>query len=82
MPVYNAKMMNVIYLVHEDGMVKVPLYDYDAPLFSRLRFSKTGFWDAAGRQFVLQVPANGFESLFADRVFVELGGEVDFPQSL
>jgi integrase len=66
--------MDVVYIMHDKGSIKIPFYDYDARLFLRLRSCKGGFWDADHRQFVLRDGnADLAASLFEGRPRVEIG---------
>jgi site-specific recombinase XerD len=44
--------MEVTYLIHNDGCLFIPFYDYDPVLFAGLAALKTGRWDAAARSFL------------------------------
>jgi site-specific recombinase XerD len=45
--------MDVVYIIHDGNLIKVPFTGYDPALFSRLRALRSGWWDAAAQQFVL-----------------------------
>jgi site-specific recombinase XerD len=45
--------MNVLYLIHEGGSVKIPFYGNDARCFQRLNSLGIGFWNDAALQFVV-----------------------------
>ena len=45
--------MEVVYLINESNVVRLPYYDYDERLF-RLFVSQGGQWDKAGHQFVFR----------------------------
>jgi site-specific recombinase XerD len=49
--------MDVVYLFYGDGEIRVPFYSGDSGddlLFRRFAESRLGYWDQAGRQFVLK----------------------------
>jgi hypothetical protein len=45
--------MDVVYLFYENSGVRIPFFDYDADLFSRLCSSRLGHWDNPRQQYVI-----------------------------
>jgi site-specific recombinase XerD len=72
--------MDVVYIIHDGGLIKVPFTGYDPALFSRLRALRSGWWDAASQQFIMP---NGTGAMLAgalsDSIRVETGQSEDAP---
>jgi site-specific recombinase XerD len=70
--------MQVVYVIHEDGKIKIPFREDDTALLRHLAGLGAGFWDSASRQFVLpgNVPMT-FRS--AERVLVEISADPAIP---
>jgi site-specific recombinase XerD len=70
--------MNVTYLFHQDNTIVIPLYYDDPALFQTLDQSRAGFWDQAGKRYVV-VKGRGdgagpvLDRLFSGRAVVEFG---------
>jgi hypothetical protein len=61
------------YLFHSKGTITIPFYDYDPDLFTHLRVSHSGFWDADQQQFVLKgIPDNRIASICMNRPRLEI----------
>ena len=74
--------MNVVYLFFEDAHVRIPFYRYDTELFSKLINSRLGFWDSAGRQYVLPLIKYNtalFGKIVSGKPFVEVLREKEHP---
>ncbi|MDR0623710.1 MAG: tyrosine-type recombinase/integrase [Treponema sp.] len=74
--------MNVAYLFHEDDRIVVPFYNYDPLLFKILVQSKTGFWDYAQNQFIIekkQLDNGTLRRFFPGRPCVEFNQGLDNP---
>jgi site-specific recombinase XerD len=68
----------VVYLIHEDGKIKIPFSENDTALLRQLTRLGAGFWDRGSRQFVL--PGNAplvFRSV--ERVLVETFADPAIP---
>ncbi|MDR0635584.1 MAG: tyrosine-type recombinase/integrase [Treponema sp.] len=78
--------MDVLYLVHEGGSVKIPFYGNDTLYFQRLKSLRIGFWDDAARQFVIpkkMLTKAVTETFLRDRrVVVEIGRDPAAPVSV
>jgi site-specific recombinase XerD len=46
--------MEVVYLFHENGSVRVPFFDYDKTLFTRIAQTRLCRWDSQGQHFTLE----------------------------
>jgi site-specific recombinase XerD len=77
--------MDVVYLFYGDGEIRVPFYPCDSgetPLFQRFAKSKLGYWDQAGRQFVLKdtsVAADTLKRLVSGMPWVAVNREAASP---
>jgi site-specific recombinase XerD len=70
--------MQVVYVIREDGKIKIPFWEDDAALLRQLTSLGAGFWDSASRQFVL--PGNApFAFHSVERVLVETFGDSAAP---
>ncbi|MDR0597123.1 MAG: tyrosine-type recombinase/integrase [Treponema sp.] len=78
--------MDVLYLVHEGGSVKIPVYGSDTLYFQRLKSLRIGFWDEAARQFVVpekMLTKAVTETFLRDgHVVVEIGRDPAAPVSV
>jgi site-specific recombinase XerD len=74
--------VRIVYMVYNGGGCSIPFYDYDKPLFLRLRAGGRGFWDSPSGAFVLEKPLAREEAaaVFSGKALVEIGG--DSPASL
>jgi site-specific recombinase XerD len=78
--------MDILYLIHEGGSVKIPFYGSDTLYFQRLKSLRLGFWDDDARQFV--VPGKMLTKaiigtfLRDGRVVVEIGKDPAAPVSV
>jgi site-specific recombinase XerD len=78
--------MNVLYLVHEGGSVKIPFYGYDTLYFQRLKSLEIGFWNDAALQFVVpqKMLTEAITGAFVNdgRIVVELGKDPEMPAAV
>jgi site-specific recombinase XerD len=66
--------MDVVYLFHEDGKIRVPFYNYDKELFSKFMKARIGYWDHPRSQFIAK-PEYGdrlIHAVLTDRPYVEV----------
>jgi site-specific recombinase XerD len=76
--------MDVVYLFYENGGVRIPFFDYDEDLFSKLRSSRLGYWDNASRQYVILNFDGGhnkkkLSELFNNRHYIEVDKRMPMP---
>jgi site-specific recombinase XerD len=74
--------MDVVYLFYDDGRIRVPFYSCDKPLFQRFVESKLGYWDQAGRQFILRdtpVAADAIKRILSDTPWAAVNREAARP---
>jgi site-specific recombinase XerD len=75
--------MDVVYLFYENSGVRVPFFDYDADLFSRLCSSRLGRWDNAGKQYVISNSDGSSKTklgaLFNSRHYIEVDKRMPMP---
>jgi site-specific recombinase XerD len=45
--------MEVVYLFRKDGRMEIPFYDYDPVLFKQFVYFGIGYWDNAGKRFIV-----------------------------
>jgi site-specific recombinase XerD len=69
--------MNILYLIHEGGSVKIPFYGYDTLYFQRLKSLKIGSWNDAAFHFLVprEMLTKAVTGTFVNdgRVVVEIG---------
>jgi hypothetical protein len=66
--------MQVVYVIHEDGKIKIPFGEDDTALLRQLTGLGAGVWDSASRQFVLHGNAP-FTFRSTERVLVETSAD-------
>ncbi|MDR3275586.1 MAG: site-specific integrase [Treponema sp.] len=62
--------MDVVYLFHEAGNIRIPFYDDDKPLFTRLTQQGPGSWDAQNHQYIACARSTGEQALA--RIFADI----------
>jgi site-specific recombinase XerD len=74
--------VRIVYMVYDGQECSIPFYDYDRPLFLRLRAGEKGLWDSGAGKFLLKKPLTREEmaSVFSGKALVEIGK--DSPVSL
>jgi len=72
--------MNIVYIIHERNLLKVPFTNYNPTLFSRVRSLNAGYWDASSCQFILP---GGFADMisasFSSFIRIETSKIPDYP---
>ncbi|AEF85374.1 phage integrase family protein [Treponema primitia ZAS-2] len=74
--------MEVVYLFHENGKVRIPFYDYDPKLFEKFRATKLGFWDHSTHQYIVKANSPGhtkLPELLHGRPYVEVDRSPEEP---
>ena len=74
--------MDVIYLFFEEAEIRIPFYDYDRNLFSRLTGSGLGHWDPAVKHYIISSHNYNyvlFQDIFSGTPFVEVSKEPENP---
>jgi site-specific recombinase XerD len=75
--------MDVVYLFYESSGIRIPFFAYDADLFKKLCSSRLGYWDKAGRQYVVVNSNDGdnekLRGLLHGRHYVEIGKNAQTP---
>jgi site-specific recombinase XerD len=46
--------VDVIYFFYDDGQIRIPFYDYDKGLFTKLIRTECGFWDYPNHQYIVK----------------------------
>jgi len=70
--------MKTLYIFFDDDTIKIPLYDYDKPLFTQLVQSRMGHWEQSERQYHISRSSYDQEqikTIAAGRPIVEVGKE-------
>jgi len=55
--------MEVVYFFYETGVIRIPFYDFDQPLFHLFITVDGGVWDAVRKEFVFK--RNGDRARFS-----------------
>ncbi|GHV93889.1 hypothetical protein AGMMS50293_02090 [Spirochaetia bacterium] len=74
--------MQIVYLFHERNRIRIPMYDYDKDIFSRLVKTPACRWDSVGNQFLLpraDYSEQFFRQLFPHRPYVEVDRNPEKP---
>jgi site-specific recombinase XerD len=48
------QVMDVVYFFYDDEQIRIPFYDYDKSLFTRLIHTEYGFWDYPNHQYIVE----------------------------
>jgi hypothetical protein len=73
--------MDVVYLFHENGKIRIPFYNYDKELFSNLIKTRIGSWDPSQSQFIVKSEYGDtlIRQVFMGRPYVEVEKEPQTP---
>jgi hypothetical protein len=86
--------MDVVYLFYENGNIRIPFYNYDKNLFSKLVGKRIGFWDHSQSQYIVksEYADTLINDVLAGKPYVEVekhpetpiivGGFLNQPQAL
>jgi site-specific recombinase XerD len=72
--------MDVVYLFHESGTIRIPFYGYDKDLFTKLINTRLGYWDPSHHQYVVKAEyGSNIAGVITDRPYVEVEKTPDAP---
>ncbi|MDR1596281.1 MAG: site-specific integrase [Treponema sp.] len=73
--------MDVVYLFYENGNIRIPFYNYDKNLFSKLVKTRIGFWDRSQSQYIVKSEYGDtlISDVLADRPYVEVEKHPETP---